>query len=104
MESKTNKIFVRKLPRKEVFINSLGYLPNTFLAGIFMLMHINFFWNYLGLIDPLFIIGMIIYAKINALNDLLTGHMNDTTNIDKWGSRRLIYLKYYDFIQISFSL
>lgn len=43
MESKTNKYFVGKLLRKEVFIYSLGYLPNTFLAGIFILIYVNFF-------------------------------------------------------------
>lgn len=47
---------------------------------------------------------MVIYTTIFTLNDPLTGHMSDKTNIDKWGSRRLIYLKYYDFNQISFSL
>ena len=94
-KSKTNNDFVGKLPRKDVFIYSLGYIPNTFLAGVFMLMYVNFFWNYLGLIDSLFIVGMIIYATINALNDPLTGHMSDKTNIDKWGSRRLIYIKWF---------
>lgn len=94
-KSKTNNDFVGKLPRKDVFVYSLGYIPNTFLAGVFMLMYVNFFWNYLGLIEPLFIIGMIIYATINALNDPLTGHLSDKTNIDKWGSRRLIYIKWF---------
>ncbi|MHA1489222.1 MAG: MFS transporter [Promethearchaeota archaeon] len=83
-----------KLPRKEIFTYALGSIPNTLLAGVFMLMYVNFFWNFLGLNLTLFIIGQVIYATINALNDPITGHLSDKTNIDKWGSRRLIYIKY----------
>ncbi len=31
---------------------------------------------------------------VNALNDPLLGQLSDRTNREKWGSRRLIYIKY----------
>ena len=84
-----------KLPRKTVFIYSIGSISSTLLAGIFLLMYVNFFWNYLGLNQTWFIIGQIIYATVNALNDPITGNISDHTDKEKWGSRRLIYIKWF---------
>ncbi len=84
-----------KLPRKTVFIYSIGSISNTLLAGIFTLMYVNFFWNYLGLKQIWFVIGQVIYATVNALNDPITGNISDHTNKEKWGSRRLIYIKWF---------
>ena len=41
-----------------------------------------------------FIVGQIIYLAINAINDPLLGHMSDKTNRERWGSRRIVYIKY----------
>ncbi len=84
-----------KLPRKTMFIYAVGSIANTLLAGIFLLMYVNFFWNYLGLKQSLFVIGQIIYATVNAINDPITGNISDHTDVDKWGSRRLIYIKWF---------
>lgn len=91
---KENLLIIEKLPRKQVFIYGIGASPSFMMAGIFTLMYINFFWNFLGLNQTLFIIGQVIYATINAINDPITGNISDHTNIDKWGSRRLIYIKW----------
>jgi Na+/melibiose symporter-like transporter len=83
------------LTRKEMLNYAVGYIPNTFMAGVFTLLYVNFFWNYLELDQGFFVIGQIIYATINALNDPVTGHISDKTDVDRWGSRRLIYIKYF---------
>jgi Na+/melibiose symporter-like transporter len=64
------------------------------LSGIFALTYVNFFWDDLGLQQTYFIIGQIIYAVINSLNDFYFGRISDKTDIKKWGSRRLIYIKW----------
>jgi len=90
-----NSLEYGKLPRKDIFVYAVGNISNTLLAGIFLLMYVNFFWNYLGLNQTLFVIGQIIYAIINAFNDPITGNISDHTNKEKWGSRRLIYIKWF---------
>lgn len=42
----------------------------------------------------LFIIGIIIYGVFNALNDPLLGQWSDHVDVNKWGSRRLVFIKY----------
>lgn len=69
-------------------------LPNTLLAGVFGLTYVNFFWDDLGLQQAFFVIGQVIYAVINSLNDFYFGRISDKTNIARWGSRRLIYIKW----------
>jgi len=83
------------LSRKEMLNYAVGYIPNTFMGGVFTLLYVNFFWNYLELNQTFFVIGQIIYATVNALNDPVTGHLSDKTDVDRWGSRRLIYIKYF---------
>ncbi|MFX0175415.1 MAG: MFS transporter [Candidatus Hodarchaeota archaeon] len=83
-----------KLSRRNLWGYAIGAIPNGLLAFVFGLKYIEFFFDEL-LLDPgLFIIGQIIYMTVNALNDPLTGQLSDRTNREKWGSRRLIYIKY----------
>ena len=82
------------LTRKERFYYSLTNLPNTLLSGIFGLTYVNFFWDDLGLLQIFFSLGQIIYAIINSLNDFYLGRLSDNTDINRWGSRRLIYIKW----------
>jgi len=82
------------LTKKERFYYSLTSLPNNLLGGIFGLTYVNFFWDDLGLIQLFFTIGVVIYAIVNSLNDFYLGRLSDNTNIKRWGSRRLIYIKW----------
>jgi GPH family glycoside/pentoside/hexuronide:cation symporter len=92
--SKTHQIDIDKLAGKETFVYILGNIPQTILSGIFLLVYINFFWNYLKLQQTYFVIGQIIYMILNASNDFFLGRLSDKTNVEKWGSRRLIYIKW----------
>jgi len=83
-----------KLSGKNTFIYVLGNIPTTILGGIFVLLYVNFFWDNLGLQQTYFILGQIIYMVINACNDFFLGRMSDKTNVERWGSRRLIYIKW----------
>ena len=40
------------------------------------------------------VIGLIIYAVVNAINDPLLGQLSDKTDRKKWGGRRIPYIKY----------
>ncbi|TFG15659.1 MAG: hypothetical protein EU535_01665 [Promethearchaeota archaeon] len=82
------------LTSRERLLYSLTNLPNTILAGIFELTYVNFFWDDLKLQQFYFSIGLIIYAVVNSLNDFYLGRISDKTNVEKWGSRRLVYIKY----------
>jgi GPH family glycoside/pentoside/hexuronide:cation symporter len=92
LSSSINERF--NLTRQERFIYSLTNLPNTILAGIFELTYVNFFWDDLKLQQFYFSIGLIIYAIVNSFNDFYLGRISDLTNSEKWGSRRLIYIKF----------
>ena len=76
------------------FIYVLGSVPLTIMAGVFLLLYVDFFKNELNLNQGWFITGQIIYALVNAFNDPLLGQMSDKTDFKKWGSRRLIYVKW----------
>ncbi len=82
------------LPPREKLIYILASFPNTVLAGIFSLLYVNFFWDNLQLEQFYFVLGQLIYMFINAFNDFFLGRMSDKTNIAKWGSRRLIFIKW----------
>jgi len=82
------------LKGKEKFTYVLGGIPLTIMAGVFMLLYVDFFKNELNLNQGWFIAGQIIYALVNAFNDPLLGQMSDKTDFKKWGSRRLIYIKW----------
>ena len=84
----------QRLSRKERFIYFLGAIPLTFMAGIFGLLYIYYFKEILKLDQSLFVAGQVVYMFVNAFNDPLLGQMSDRTNVKKWGSRRLIYIKW----------
>ena len=56
--------------------------------------YVEFFYDDLALLPSFFILGQVVYMTINALNDPLSGQLSDQTNRERWGSRRLIYIKY----------
>lgn len=72
----------------------LGQFTGALLAFIFSLFYIEFFYNDLRLLPAYFITGMLIYSIINALNDPILGQLSDRTNREKWGGRRIPYIKY----------
>ncbi|TFG28443.1 MAG: MFS transporter [Promethearchaeota archaeon] len=83
-----------KLTQRERFGYALGAVPFGLLAYIFTFKYIEFFFDDLKLLPEYFIIGQVIYLVINAINDPLLGQLSDRTNREKWGSRRIIYIKY----------
>lgn len=83
-----------KLSSRELFGYALGAIPTGLMGFIFTFKYIEFFFNDLKLNPVYFIIGQIIYMGINAINDPLLGQLSDTTNRERWGSRRLIYIRY----------
>ena len=64
------------------------------MQGIFLMIYVSFFWDYLAMDQTLFIVAMVIYGIFNALNDPLLGQWSDRVDVKKWGSRRLIFIKY----------
>jgi len=83
-----------KLSNKNLWGYAFGAVPGVLLGFIFALKYVEFFYNDLRLLPIYFIIGQVIYMTINALNDPLSGQLSDRTNSEKWGSRRIIYIKY----------
>jgi len=83
-----------KLSKKNLWGYALGAIPAGLLSYVFTLKYIELFYDDLRLLPIYFIIGQIIYMAINALNDPFLGQLTDKTNREKWGSRRLIYIKY----------
>ncbi len=83
-----------KLSRRNLWGWALGAIPTGLLAFVFGLKYVEFFFDNLGLLPSFFIAGQVIYMTINALNDPLTGQLSDQTDRSRWGSRRLIYIKY----------
>ena len=82
------------LTKNERFFYSLTHIANAMLSGIFSLTYVNFFWDDLALQQILFTLGQIIYAIVNSINDFYLGRISDNTNAKRWGSRRLIYIKW----------
>ncbi len=96
---------INKLPKKQVSGYIVGMIPLTIILGVFRLGYIKFFYDSLGLNEVLFIIGMAIFMIINMLNDPLIGQWQDNTDVKKWGSRRVVYIKYFSpFLVITFAL
>ncbi len=84
----------KRLSSTQKFTYIISVLPQTILAGIFNLNYVNFFWDNLKLQQTYFVIGQLIYMFVNAFNDFFLGRLSDQTNVKKWGSRRLIYIKW----------
>ncbi|MHA2288310.1 MAG: MFS transporter, partial [Promethearchaeota archaeon] len=83
-----------KLSTRNLWGYAIGAIPAGLLAYVFSLKYVELFYDDLQLQPLLFIIGQVIYMTINALNDPLSGQLSDRTNRKKWGSRRIIYIKY----------
>ncbi len=83
-----------KLSRKNLWGYAFGAIPTGLLGFVFSFKYIEFFFDDLALLPSYFIIGQIIYMTINSLNDPLSGQLSDRTDRERWGSRRLIYIKY----------
>ena len=83
-----------QLSNKNLFGYALGAIPTGLMAFIFTFKYIEFFFDDLQLLPIYFIYGQIIYMVINAINDPLLGQLSDRTNRERWGSRRLIYIRY----------
>jgi len=95
---------INKLPKKQVSGYVVGMIPLTIILGVFRLAYIKFFYDSLGLNEVLFIIGMAIFMIINMLNDPLIGQWQDNTDVKKWGSRRVVYIKFFSpFLVIVFA-
>ncbi|MHA1509029.1 MAG: MFS transporter [Promethearchaeota archaeon] len=83
-----------KLSTQNLWGYAIGAIPAGLLSYVFSLKYVELFYDNLQLLPGLFIIGQIIYMTINALNDPLSGQLSDRTNRKKWGSRRIVYIKY----------
>ena len=83
-----------KLSRRVLWGYSIGAIPAGLLAFIFGLKYIEFFYDSLQLLPVYFIAGQVIYMIVNAINDPLLGQLSDRTNSKRFGSRRIIYIKY----------
>ena len=91
----TEKLQTReKLPTRQVFGYLAGVVPTVLMVGFFGFAYSKFFLNDLKLDPKLWYIGLAIYGIINAFNDPIIGYISDNTNAKKWGSRRLIYIKW----------
>ncbi len=83
-----------RLPKKQVFGYLMGMIPLTLFAGFYGLAYAKFFLHDLQLKPIYWYIGLVIYALVNMFNDPIIGNMSDNTDVKKWGSRRIIYIKY----------
>lgn len=83
-----------KLSKKQILGYSFGAIPAALLLYVFNLFYVDFFYNDLKLLPVYFIVGQVIYGIINGLNDPLLGQLSDRTNRQKWGGRRIPYIKY----------
>jgi GPH family glycoside/pentoside/hexuronide:cation symporter len=83
-----------KLPTRQMIGYLAGVIPTVLMVGFFGFAYSKFFLNDLKLDPKLWYIGLAIYGVINAFNDPIIGYLSDNTNSRKWGSRRLIYIKW----------
>ncbi len=90
------------LSKEQKFAYAIGQIPQSIFYGIFSIMYIEFFWEDLDLSYNLAVAGLIVYATINAANDPFFGYITDKTDVDRWGSRRLIYIKWGSVVWVSF--
>ncbi|MFX0093310.1 MAG: MFS transporter [Candidatus Hodarchaeota archaeon] len=83
-----------KLSRRNLWGYAIGAIPGGLYTIIFNLKYIEFFYDQLKLLPIYFIIGQIIYMTVNALNDPILGNVSDRTDYKRWGSRRIVYIKW----------
>ncbi|MHA2474507.1 MAG: MFS transporter, partial [Promethearchaeota archaeon] len=94
VDNTIENITAEKLSRRTLFGYSIGAIPAGLLAFIFGLKYVELFYDSLQLLPAFFIVGQVIYMVVNAINDPLLGQLSDRTNVKRWGSRRIIYIKY----------
>ncbi len=83
-----------EVSKMERFGYVMGNIPISLIGGIFFLTYYQFFHDILEL-DPLKItLAMGIYAVVNAFNDPVLALWSDSVNRKKWGSRRLIFIRW----------
>jgi len=83
-----------KLPTRQVIGYLAGMIPTVFIIGFFGFAYSKFFLDDLKMDPKFWYLGLAIYGILNAFNDPIIGYISDTTNAKKWGSRRLIYIKW----------
>ncbi len=80
--------------RKEKAIYVIMVIPYYFMAASYFLTIYEFFHDYLQMDDQWFYIASIIYLVVNAVNDPLLAMWSDGVDPKKWGSRRLIFIRW----------
>lgn len=83
-----------RLSKKKMIGFSFGAIPGALLVYLYNLYYVEFFYDDLKLLPLYFIVGQVIYAIVNAINDPLMGQLSDRTNRIRWGGRRIPYIKY----------
>ena len=82
------------MTRKEKWVYIFMVVPFYLMAAAYFLTIYEFFHDYLLLDDKWFYIASIIYMVVNAVNDPLLAMWSDGTDPKKWGSRRLIFIRW----------
>ncbi len=82
------------MTRKEKWVYILMIIPYYLMAAAYLLTIYEFFHDELGLLPQYFYIASIIYMVVNAVNDPLLAMWSDGTNPRKWGSKRLIFIRW----------
>ncbi|MHA1112396.1 MAG: MFS transporter [Promethearchaeota archaeon] len=82
------------MTRKEKWIYVLMVIPFYLMAASYFLTTFEFFHDHLKLDAGLITIASIIYMVVNAINDPLLAMWSDGTDPKKWGSRRLIFIRW----------
>jgi GPH family glycoside/pentoside/hexuronide:cation symporter len=105
LEIKQDKFNVNKPSKKRIIGYLVGVIPTTLIIGFFGVVYVNFFYDDLQIKSQFWILGLGIYAFINAVNEPLIGQLLDKTDVEKWGGRRIPYIKYFTpLLCISFVL
>ncbi|MBN2156727.1 MAG: MFS transporter [Candidatus Lokiarchaeota archaeon] len=82
------------MTRKEKWVYLLMVIPFYLMAAAYFLTIYEFFHDYLLLDDKWFYIASIIYMVVNAINDPILAMWSDSIDPKKWGSRRLIFIRW----------
>jgi GPH family glycoside/pentoside/hexuronide:cation symporter len=91
---KNSNLQTEEVSKMERFGYVMGNIPISLIGGIFFLTYFRFFHDILEL-DPVKItLAMGIYAVVNAFNDPILALWSDNVNRKKWGSRRLIFIRW----------
>ena len=69
-------------------------IPFYLMAGVYLLTMYEYFHDELKLQPEYFYIASIIFMIVNAVNDPLLAMWSDGTDPKKWGSKRLIFIRW----------